>query len=139
MTYALAWPLQRAVYHRLATDLAVSALVGDRIHDAPPPEAGPAAGPYLTIGDETAKDWSTQTDRGAEHAIAITVHAASEGFAEAKRITAAVSDALLRDGLSLDRGHVVCIGFLGAETKRAEDGRLRQIALRFRVLVEDTP
>ncbi len=138
MTYALAWPLQRAVYHRLATDLAVSALVGDRIHDAPPPETAPGTGPYLTLGDETAKDWSTQTDRGAEHVIAITVHAPAEGFAEAKRVAAAVSDALLRGELALDRGHLVCIGFLGAETRRAEGGRLRQIALRFRVLLEDT-
>ncbi len=138
MTYALAWPLQRAVYQRLTTDLSVSALVGTRVYDAPPPDAGPATTAYLTLGDETAKDWSTQTDHGAEHLTTITVHAPAEGFAEAKRIAAAVSDALLRDGLTLERGHVVCIGFRGAETKRAEDGRLRQITLRFRVLLEDT-
>jgi hypothetical protein len=141
MTYALAWPLQKAVHATLAADPAVAALVAGRIWDAPPPLAGEAApeGLYLTLGDESAEDWSTQTDRGAAHEIRIAVNAPREGFAEAKQAAAAVCDALLGAELAPERGHVVCLGFVSAETRREQDGRMRRILLRFRALVEDTP
>lgn len=139
MTYAMAWPLQQAVFARLAADPALTALVGGRIHDAGPQlEAGAAAeGVWLTLGDERVRDWSTATGRGAEHELRIAVTAARTGFAEAKQAAAAVCDALLGGELALARGHVVCLGFLGAETRREEADRLRRILLRFRVLVED--
>jgi len=137
MTYALAWPLQQAVFARLAADPAVSALLADRIYDAAPQVAG-LSGVYATLGDEEVEDWSTATDHGAEHRIAITVHAPRAGFAEAKQAAGAIADALLDAPLAPARGHVVWIGFVDAETRRSEDDALREIALRFRVLVEDT-
>ena len=137
MTYALAWPLQQAVFARLRADPAVTALLGDAIHDAAPQEPG-LAGLHATLGDEKATDWSTATDRGAEHVIRVTVHAPAAGFAEAKRAAAAISDALLNAPLAPARGHVVCAAFLDAQTRRAEDDALREIVLRFRILIEDT-
>ncbi|MEM9145798.1 MAG: DUF3168 domain-containing protein [Pseudomonadota bacterium] len=137
MTYALAWPLQQAVFQRLAADAGVTALLGDRLYDAPPQDAA-ATEMHLTLGDETATDWSTGTGGGAEHRLTLLIHAPARGFAEAKQAAAAICDALLGAELSLTRGHVVCIGFLAAETARAQTDRVRQIALRFRILVEDT-
>ncbi|MEL6218099.1 MAG: DUF3168 domain-containing protein [Pseudomonadota bacterium] len=136
MTYALAWPLQQAVFQRLGADSGVAALLGDRIYDAPPQESTTEM--HLTLGDDEATDWSTGTDQGCEHRLTLLIHAPARGFAEAKQAAAAVCDALLGAELTLTRGHVVCIGFLSAETARAQADRVRQIALRFRVLVEDT-
>lgn len=140
MTYAVAWPLQQGVYQLLAADPAVQALVGTRIYDAPVPLAEEAVpdGVYVTLGDERATDWSTATDRGAEHLITIAVHAPRRGFAEAKQAAGAISDALLAGGFTLSRGRVVQVRFADARTARDEGDALRQIVLRFRVVVEDT-
>lgn len=140
MTYALAWPLQEAIYARLAADPAVTALLGDRIYDAVPQIAGPVAeaGVYATIGDEAASDWSTKSDRGAAHRVRISVHAPAPGFSEAKRAAGAISDALLAGGLAPSRGHVVGVWFLGAETAREAGDDLRRVTMTFRILVEDT-
>lgn len=140
MTYALAWPLQQAVFQLLSSDPAVSAAVGGRIYDAPLPaeaEADPE-GPWVTLGDERVEDWSTASDRGAVHRLTITVHAPHRGFAEAKQAAGAISEALLGGALTLSRGRVVQVGFLGARTRRAEGDALRSIELRFRVALEDT-
>jgi len=140
MTYALAWPLQEALYARLAAAPAVTALLGDRIYDAVPQAEGVIApeGLYATLGDETVADWSTKSDRGAVHRIRIAVHAPSPGFADAKRAAGAISDALLDGSLAPSRGHVVGVWFLGAETAREEGDDLRRVTLTFRIVVEDT-
>lgn len=137
MTYALAWPLQHALHARLVSDPGVATILGDRIFDAAPQEAL-LTEVYATLGDETVEDWSTATDHGAAHTIRITVHAPAAGFAEAKAAAGAISDALVDGTLSLDRGHVVHVGFVRAETRRSEEDRLRSVELRFRLLIEDT-
>lgn len=140
MTYALAWPLQEAIFALLSADAAVAAEIGGRIYDSPPPVDGPVApaGVYAVIGDEEVADWSTKTDRGAEHEIAIAVNAPRSGFAEAKRAAGAISDAMLSGTLAPARGRVVGVHFLGAETSREEGDELRRIELVFRVVLEDT-
>ncbi|MGF1500816.1 MAG: DUF3168 domain-containing protein [Paracoccaceae bacterium] len=140
MTYALAWPLQEAVFSRLTADPGVTALLGDRIYDAGPQTDGPlsAEGPFATLGDETAEDWGTQTDRGAAHVLRVTVTAATPGFQLAKRAAGAICDALLDADLPMARGRVIFAGFVDAKTERAEADALRRIVLRFRLLIEDT-
>lgn len=140
MTYALSWPLQQGVYQLLSADAGLAALADGRVYDAPlPPEAeAEPDGVYITLGDETVRDWSTQTDRGAEHLFGISVHAPRRGFAAAKQAAGAVSDALLGGAVTLDRGRVVLIRFVDARTRRKENGALRRIDLRFRITVEDT-
>ncbi len=140
MTYALAWPLQEAIYAALNADPGVVAVLGDRIYDAPPPFSGPAEAeaPYVTLGDERAEDWSTATDAGAVHTVTLSVHAPRHGFGVAKQAAGAVSDALLGAALTLSRGRVVNVRFIEALSARAEDGQLRRIDLRFRVVLEDT-
>jgi hypothetical protein len=140
MTYALSWPLQQGVFVLLSNDPGVAARAGGRVHDAPPPpeaEADPD-GVYITLGDETARDWSTATDHGAVHLVTISVHAPRRGFAAAKQAAGAVSDALLGGTISLSRGRVVLARFVEARTRREENGALRRIEMRFRISVEDT-
>ncbi|MEO1330337.1 MAG: DUF3168 domain-containing protein [Pseudomonadota bacterium] len=146
MTAALSLPLQRALFAHLSADAGlVAALGGPRIYDAPPHADGPAAdpGPYLLLGDETIAPWFDQSGAGADHALRFRVISFAAGFAEAKAIAAALSDALDAPPPALSRGRIVRIQFLGAEARRggASGGGAglvaRRIDLRFRVIVED--
>jgi hypothetical protein len=140
MTYALSWPLQEGVFQLLSADPGVAAHVGGRIYDAPlPVEAEDEPdGIYVTLGDETVRDWSTSTDHGAQHLLTIAVHAPRRGFAEAKQAAGAISDALLSGMIAMTRGRVVQVRFITARTRREEGDALRRIELRFRATVEDT-
>jgi hypothetical protein len=139
MTYAFSWPLQRALRATLGAHAAVAEIAGDRIHDEPPHrEAGGAAvdAPYVLIGEESAAAWSTATEMGAAHEIALSAVAAEPGFATVKRLAGAVCDAVLGP-MALERGRIVSAQFLGARTARARRGSLRRVDMRFRILVED--
>ena len=139
MTYALAWPLQEAVFGLLDSDPGLVTMVSG-IYDAAPQQVSDAAedGLYVTLGDELAEDWATASDRGALHTVLISIHAPRRGFAEAKQAAGLISDLMLDGDLAMDRGQVVQTRFLDARTARAENDALRRIDLRFRVTVEDT-
>lgn len=66
--------LQKAIRGVLAGDAALSALVGDRIHDHAPADV---AFPYISFGRTSVYDWSTATETGHEHIF--TVHVWSKG------------------------------------------------------------
>lgn len=140
MTYALSWPLQQALYALFCENAVCAEHFAHRIYDAPPPllEGSAPEGVYLTFGDEEVDDWSTGSDAGAVHIVAITINAPRRGFAEAKQAAAAVSDAILGGGLTPIRGRIVNTRFVDAKTKRAENDALRQITMRFRITLEDT-
>ncbi|MEM9059816.1 MAG: DUF3168 domain-containing protein [Pseudomonadota bacterium] len=140
MTYALAWPLQEALFRLICESPACTDHFKGQIFDAPLPFSGEAApeGLYLILGDDEAQDWSSGTDNGATHVVRLNIHAPRRGFAEAKRAAAALSDAVLSGGLSLSRGRVVNVRFVDARTFRAESDALRRIELRFRFTLEDT-
>lgn len=137
MSYAFSWPLQQALFAALAADATVAALAGGRIYDAAPHAAVKATdGLWIMLGDEQVDPWSTATDRGAAHAIQISVVGSAGGFGALKRLADAVCLVALGP-LSLSRGRVVTANFLGGRTRRVEGAALRQIDLRFRLAIED--
>ena len=140
MTYALAWPLQKAIYELLSATPTLVSMVGDRIHDGAPQERVPGVenGLSVVIGDDAAQDWSSSDGNGAQHLIGVAIIARERSFADAKAAAAAISDALLHEAISLERGRVVHVAFHSARTKREERDALRRIEMRFRVLVEDS-
>lgn len=137
MTYALAWPLQEAVFGLLSGDAGLAALVSG-IYDAAPQQMAEADGLYVTLGDELAEDWSTATDAGALHTVLISVHAPRRGFSDAKQVAGRVSDLMTGGTMAPSRGLVIQTRFVDARTARAENDALRRIDMRFRVTVEDT-
>lgn len=136
MSYGVSAALQTSIYERLTSDLALATLLGDAVYDAVPP--GTPAGTFVLLGPEEVTDKSDASGRGAEHQIRISVVSAAAGFAQAKQVAGAVSDALLGAPLALDRGRVVGIWFQKASAaKPAGGGSARRIDLSFRVRVED--
>jgi hypothetical protein len=138
MTYALAEPLQRAIYGKLTADPNLSALVGADIFDAPLPFDGDATpDEYITIGPESVTDGATMTTQGALHDFAVTVHSNSQGFMKSKQVAGAVCDVLLDAEMELDRGELIYLRFLRAKADTGTSPEKRKILLKFRAFIED--
>lgn len=89
----------------------------------------------MVLGDETVEPWSTASDDGAAHVVAISAVAETGGFGALKRLAGAICDVALAP-LTLERGRIVSSRFLGGRTRREEKGRVRRIELRFRIVIE---
>ena len=135
MTFALSGPLQAAVYDALIADAPLAGLVGTDIYDAVPPGTAPAT--YVRLGSETAVDASDVSGAGAVHRLTVSVLTTDPGFAAAKDVSGAVSDALHDAALPLSRGSLVSLRFERASAVRTEGGGTRQIDMRFRARVSD--
>lgn len=134
MSYALAAPLQTAVYQRLVADTALQAVIGGAIYDAIPSGSLPAI--YAALGPETVEEAGDAETSGAWHEFTVSVVTELAGFQQAKVAAAAISDALDDADLTLSRGRLVGLWFRRAKAAR-ETGGLRRIDLTFRARVED--
>ena len=92
MSFALSGPLQAAVYGALSADAALAALVGSDIYDAVPSGSVPAI--YVRLGSEAVRDASDVSGAGAVHQFTVSVITTNPGFASAKAVAGAVSDAV---------------------------------------------
>jgi len=136
MSYGTALALQQAIYQRLTANTALAALVGGAIYDATPP--GVAGGTYVLLGPEDVREAGDQSGPGALHDITVSVVSDTAGFATAKTVAAAVSDALVDATLLLARGTLISLNFHRARARRVQDADMRRIDLRFRARVEDS-
>lgn len=130
---AASWALQQAVFAALGADAGVIALLGapPRVYDDVPRDA---AMPYLVIGEGGENDWSTKTEPGTEHVIAIHVWSRGAGMKECKQLADAVRVAL--DGADTGVSGVVGLRFQNAAFTRESDGRTLRAILRFRALFD---
>lgn len=136
MTYAVAGALQAAVYQSLSTDPAVVALVGSAVFDEVP--TGKVPQTYVSLGPEEVRERSDADAAGALHLFTVSVISEASGFATAKAVAGAISDALTNSALSLARGRLVGLWFERASARRSgKAGRVRRIDLRFRARIED--
>ncbi|WP_289041438.1 DUF3168 domain-containing protein [uncultured Aliiroseovarius sp.] len=135
MSYGVSAALQQAIYQRLTADVELSALVSGAIYDAVP--AGIITGTYVSLGPEDVRERSDMTGHGAVHEVTINVITDAAGFQGAKRVAAAVSDALLDAPMTLERGTLVYLNFHRARARRVEDADVRRIDLKFRARVQD--
>jgi hypothetical protein len=135
VSYGVSAALQAAVYQHLLADAALGALVGGAIYDAVPPGVLPVT--YVSLGQEDVRDRSDKTGKGALHIFTVSVVSSAAGFAGAKAVAAALSDALIDAPLTLARGVLVSLTFDRARARRAGDGDMRRIDLTFRARVDD--
>lgn len=131
MSYAMTAALQSAVFAALTADGQVMALSGGAIHDALPP--GPVTPLAVVIGPEQVRDASDKSGAGAVHDFTVTIVSDAAGFAGAKALAAAVSEALVGADLSLSRGRLVALAFLRARARRVDGGREIEIWFRARL------
>ncbi|AHM04744.1 GTA protein ORFG08 [Roseibacterium elongatum DSM 19469] len=131
MSYAAAASLQAAIYEALSADAQVASLSQGAIYDALPP--GPVPALYVNLGPERVRDRSDKTGAGAIHDLPVSVITDGPGFAAAKTLAVAISDALDGAALSLARGRLVSLDFLRARARRAGAGREIEIWFRARI------
>ncbi|HEU0220836.1 MAG TPA: DUF3168 domain-containing protein [Paracoccaceae bacterium] len=139
MTYALAWPLQEAVFAALQAHAGVTAIVGTRIYDAAP-HAANVPDPledYVTLGEELVRPFNTADGIGGTHDFAVTVHSGRDGFQRSKALAGAICDALIDAPLALSRGRLVALRFVQAQALRGRAPERRRVVLRFRAVIED--
>lgn len=139
--------IQGAVFDVLDDDYDLTALLAshnefDRsaIYDFMPQPADAGDNslfPLITMGEDTATDFSTDTASGA--AITVTIHIWSRqpGWKEAKQIEGAVYDVLHRAELELDNHEFIGIDFENSEHIRDPDGKTLHIAMDFRALIDE--
>lgn len=126
--------LRKAIRARLIDDSALMAMLGGmRIFDEAPRGTQP---PYVTFGDASARDWSTNTDRGVEHFVVIEVWSEQRGEREALSIAARVQDLLDDATLALEDHRLVNLRYARLETRRENQGRFARASLRFRAVTE---
>ncbi len=135
MSYGVAVALQAAVYQRLLADTGLTDLVCSAVYDAVPNGSIPST--YVTLGPEVVLDRSDGDGGGALHRFEVSVVSDISGFAGAKAVAGAVSDALTDAQLALTRGHLVALRFERAVASREEAANLRRIDLRFAARVQD--
>ncbi len=127
------WALQQAIFAELSSSDAVKAVAGDppRVFDVPPRAA---AFPYVVVGDDAVSDWSTATEPGSEHVVAIHIWSRANGHREAKLCAQAVEDALDGAELAVTGQALIDIRHLSSEYARDADGV--HAVLKFRAVME---
>ncbi len=126
-----AWALQQAVFAVLSCNSTVQDEVADRIFDAVPRGSD---FPYIVIGDGS----ETAASDLIEHSLSINIWSRGGGHREAKRIAAAVRDALDGMPLTLDGHSLIDIRFDTADYSRWSDGETWRGVVRFRAVTEQT-
>lgn len=116
--------MQRLVVAALA---AVEGVTG--VHDAPPVDA---VAPYLTVGPDLMRDWSTKTEAGHEHVVQVRVWDDRTGAARVKPLMGAVEAVLAGLSGGAD-GHVLVSSRLVRALVRAEAGGWTEGLVEFRL------
>ncbi len=133
MNAALA--LQTAMRTALLGDAGlVAALGGARVFDNVP-QGTPM--PYLTVGEIETSDWSTQTDRGAEHRVTLRAWSGHRGRREAHGVITEAQRVLDGASLSLDGHRLVSLSVTFWTVVRTLEGEAYEGVLRLRAVTEE--
>ena len=134
---APALALRAAIRTRCLADAVLASLMGGlvRLYDEPPHGAQPV---YALFGDAETRDWSSSSDRGHEHLVALVVWAtpgsAASGLAVADRLATLLDDA----PLTLAGHRLVQRAVTATESARDDKTGLTRIVLRLRAATEIT-
>ncbi len=128
------WALQKAIFQTLEADAALTALLGaGKIFDDVPQGA---AFPYLTIGQSTARDWSTSSEAGFEHNLTLHVWSKSHGRKQVQETLGAIHDVLHDANLTLEDHNLINLRHNYTEIRRTPDGKAYHGLTRYRAVSE---
>lgn len=127
------YELQKAVVDRLRADSAVTALVGQRVYDKPPPAP---VFPYVSIGPEDSVPSRADCYDGNEVTLQLDAWSRAVGFGETKRIAEAMRAALDDAPLTLAGHRLVDLYTESTRVLRDPDGETSHVALSVRALTE---
>jgi hypothetical protein len=128
------WALQKAAYAALVGNPALTSLLGGaRIYDDVPQDA---AFPYVVLDQMRLNDWSTCTERGAEHILMLHLWSRYDGKSEVHAIADAIRTVLDDAELTLDDNRLVNLAHQYSDLQRDPDGETWHAVMRFRAVTE---
>lgn len=122
-----AWPLQEAVVTAIT-----SAVAPVPVYDVP---QDPLAYPFVLVGDDASKDWSTSESNGEDVTISIQVWSQSPDREEMKTLQKQVYDALHDQNLTVSGFEVAALIFVSAESTFDEEKAALHGTSKFRCLL----
>lgn len=123
----VAWPLQQAVSAAVTT--AVSPVTVLDVVPATPTY------PFVIVGDDASKDWSTSEAYGEDITLTIHVWSQDSDRQEMKTLQLQIYDALHDQGLSVTGFNVAALLFLSSEAVFDADKNALHGLSRFRCLI----
>lgn len=141
------YEIQKSVYLALRASTNLSALLAKDVNDKTKsaiydnvPEAVDSGSdsvfPYVTIGDDTALEWDTDTSVGKEATLTIHSWSRYRGRKEVKQIQGAIYDVLHLSNLIITGYYSVLMRSEYSETLVDPDGLTRHGVQRFRLIME---
>ncbi|OCJ18090.1 hypothetical protein A6U87_04065 [Rhizobium sp. AC44/96] len=126
--------LLTAIHALLSEDAELTAMIGpDAIRDRL--VAGRKL-PCIVVGELTSNDYSTSTEEGEEHLLALEIWSDAAGRRQVQTIVERLH-ALLQDAaLGLATHHLVGVRHLATRTRREPKTRLHVAEMRFRAVTE---
>ena len=124
--------LQSTIYTTLNNDSNLTETLGASIFDEVPEGSST---PYVTIGEDTAVDYSTDTADGADITVNIDVWSEYKGSKECKQIMDRIHDLLHDSSLSITGFNLVNLRFEFSDILRDPDGVTRHGVMRFRAII----
>ncbi|WP_116248173.1 DUF3168 domain-containing protein [Nocardiopsis sp. FIRDI 009] len=123
-----AWPLQQAIYQRLAGDAELTAITG--VHDEVP-EA--ATYPHVLVGEVIEEPDDSHDNQGLTVAFVLHIWSKYRGYGEIGRILAHLDRLLDRQPLTVDGFELVAIFREHHRMLRDPDPTIRHCPVRYRV------
>lgn len=126
--------VQAAIYAKLNGDSTLLALAAGGVYDSVPENT---EYPYITIGDQSAKDLGANTFKGMDITHTIHTWAQGRGKKVAKQIMARIYDLLHECSLTVTGQKVVFVRFDFSDLSLDPDGVTYHGVQRFRILTRE--
>jgi hypothetical protein len=132
---APALALRAAIHARCVADALLAGLMGGlvRLYDEPPHGAQPV---YALFDAAETRDWSSSSDRGHEHLLALAVWALPGSAASALAVAARLATLLDDAPLGLAGHRLVHIAVTAIESGRDPETGLTRVVVRLRAVTE---
>tara|TARA_R100001509_G_scaffold114608_1_gene69691 strand:- start:1796 stop:2200 length:405 start_codon:yes stop_codon:yes gene_type:complete len=124
--------LQTTIYSTLSGDNTLTNTLGAGVFDE---VLENATYPFVSLGEETAIDYSTKDLNGGEYTINIHVWSQYKGSKQTKEIMDRIHDLLHDSSLSVSGFNLVNLRFEFSDILRDPDGVTRHGVMRFRAII----
>ena len=127
--------LQTTLYSTLANDNTLTSTLGAGVYDE---VLEGASYPFVSLGEETAVDYSTKDTDGGETTINIHIWSQYKGAKETKQIMDRIHDLLHDSNLSVTGFNLINLRYEFSDIMRDPDGVTRHGVMRFRAIILGT-
>ena len=127
--------LQTTIYSTLSGDNTLTNTLGAGVFDE---VLENATYPFVSLGEETAIDYSTKDLNGGEYTINIHVWSQYKGSKQTKEIMDRIHDLLHDSSLSVSGFNLINLRFEFSDIMRDTDGVTRHGVMRFRAIILGT-